>query len=208
MLNNYDNLIASVADWMVRTAQAELTAKMEELVTLCDETLRTSAKLRETRVRLQQPHIAQYVDLPSDYGKMHSVEIVHTSGKRTPVNPASAQQMANYANDTSLGYAQWYMIDGTELEFKPVPPADSETQYLLRYYKNVKPLGPSQASNEILAAYPSLYLWGTLAEARIYVKDQSWGEIWQNRFDDRLARANASSAAEEHTGPMTRHAPQ
>lgn len=82
------------------------------------------------------------------------------------------------------GVVDW-TIAGTTVVIDPIP----TTQITLSIigYATITPLdGVTTTSNWVLSAHPDLYLYGTLTEAAVYLRDDEHLPLWRAATDDVL----------------------
>lgn len=80
-----------------------------------------------------------------------------------------------------------YTIVGRDLLLAPVP--DAPYTLLLTYYAQIPPLSAQQPTNDILLAYPDLYLYAVLMESVPYSRSIVPLEIWAEYY--RAAQTDA-----------------
>jgi hypothetical protein len=75
-----------------------------------------------------------------------------------------------------IGAPLWYTIEGTSLVLGPTP--DTNLSAFVDYWAGLPALGPSVPSNWLLARWPSLYLFGSLACAEAYIGNDERVSGW------------------------------
>lgn len=83
---------------------------------------------------------------------------------------------------TNNGHA--FIMRGMVAELFPAPTVD--TDYTLDYVAAIRPLQGDFDSNWVSTYYADLYLYGTLKEAAVYLKDDARLGPWQQEFLRRL----------------------
>jgi hypothetical protein len=73
-------------------------------------------------------------------------------------------------------------------------------------YQKIPALTNSNTSNWVLASYPSVYLFGALQEANMYVKNTGEATMWNGRFESVLTEVNATNSAGLYAGPLVARA--
>jgi hypothetical protein len=84
------------------------------------------------------------------------------------------------------GQPRAYTNLGNDLKLTPVP--DAAYTISINYYSQLRSLGDSVPTNDVLAEYPSLYLYGSCLEGAIYLNDTEqtnrFGSVFQKALDD------------------------
>ena len=68
------------------------------------------------------------------------------------------------------------------------------------YYKKLDALSDSSPTNDILTNYPDIYLFGSLAEAELYLKNDQRAGLWDQRFLAGIRGANKDHARARRKG--------
>ena len=177
-LATYSNLTAAVAAWLNRS---DLTAVIPDFVTLAEgkiaRDLRLSAQIASTTLTTVAGN--QGVTLPSDLLEIENLTLTSTSppGALSVVTPEILDRKypVNYATGQPVVYAPI----GTQLLFGPTP--DAAYTVSLVYFQRFTALSTTP-TNWLLTNYPSIYLFGTLAEAAGYMMDPQASAMWTQRY--------------------------
>ena len=219
-LSDYNELIVSAQEWLIRVGLQELVDFLPEAVVLTEEDMKNRLRIRQLKYRAQADHNEEYEWLPDDYADMQSVKILHkedSNGRRleTPVNPLTNAQFDRMPFIRSSSFARNYTILGKQIRFRPVPtpiedgtPDAERPKFELVYYAKDNPLTAASPTNEILAVHPSLYLWGTLANSGQFLREKpEWIGKWESNYEGAMVKANEASKESEQSGPTARSAP-
>ena len=110
------------------------------------------------------------------------------------------------------GLPQGFTIVGNEMEFSPFPewdPASGTPEPVwpvceLAYYQRQN-LGPDDTdTNIVLTTYPGVYIFGSLVEAAPFIRDDGRVKLWQDKFNDAVAGANAEHERARTAGGQLR----
>ncbi|MDA1189408.1 MAG: hypothetical protein O2854_07010 [Chloroflexi bacterium] len=104
---------------------------------------------------------------------------------------AAAQALDSWAN-LKIAVGLWLNRSDIVLQIPAfITLAEAQFTKELRYYTAFTALGGAQASNDILAKAPDLYLYGTLLQAAPYLGDDSRIPLWKATYDASIARLNS-----------------
>lgn len=175
----YAELKTAAALWVART---DLTAVLDDFVTLAEARLKREILSRFTEVKVTAS-ATELMTLPTDLGQLLRVCIVvGTEDIQLDYLPARA------IDDGAPGQPEFYTVETAQLRLIPAP---SGTISVTIYYVPKLPalsLGP----NWLLINHPDVYLWATCCEAAKFLKD---GDD-EARFEQRLQSAAASLQAQ------------
>lgn len=179
--SDYSSLQTSVASFMAR---ADLTANIPDFVTLFETEANRRLRTRQQEVTQSTTPSSGSFPLPSDYltwktlkwngnGASKSLDFVQQSEfiDRFPDAPSAEPEVFTvYGTTDAVGKINIMPTDPGVLSFT--------------YYQKVTSLSTSNTSNWLLAAYPDVYLAGTMTEACVFTKDYDTAAIWKTRRDD------------------------
>ncbi|MGL4574043.1 MAG: phage adaptor protein [Burkholderiaceae bacterium] len=190
MISNYTELQNAVTRWTNRT---DLAAHIPDFVMLAEE--RIWAMLRAKALRLSfsvsYAAAAESVALPADCITVLSVRDVAT-GRSGDVDFINEDQYAQAQNAFFKPDKTQVIVTGRELVFAipPSTPGALEGRYLARE----PALSVSNATNQVLTWYPSVYLNATLLEAFDYLQDTEKVMRYAEKLKASIAQANAQNA--------------
>jgi len=200
-LSTYTELKASVADWLDRT---DLTDQIVDFITLAEASFNR---------RIRQPEMiekdaafsisGQYTTLPTDYLEIKRIVITSV----TPVitleylTPEELAMKKGYM--TGSGRPVYFTILGqtaNQLEVLPEP-SGTYTATII-YYKRIPAL--TSGTNWLLTNHPDIYLYGALAQAEPFIKNDERMPMWIARLDKELTDLRLQGEREMHSGSSLR----
>ncbi|MDV7394022.1 hypothetical protein RZS08_21765, partial [Arthrospira platensis SPKY1] len=98
------------------------------------------------------------------------------------------------------GLASMYAWQSGELVFDGV----GTVQGVL--YSEIPALSNSNPTNWVLDKHKSVYLFGALSEANLYIKNAEEATLWKSRFDGLLDELNGNSQRDTMNGPLVARA--
>lgn len=169
-LDTYANLKTEIADWLNKS---NLTTRIDSFIDLAEAQINRDLRTQDMEAVATSTASSNPIDLTASpftrYKKMRALKIV-SGGADYPLNYISPDMFnARYSAEAS-GFPEYYTIIGTSLYLDPAP--NSTYTYTAYYYQGLNPLSGSNTSNWVLANHPDLYLFGSLAAARMFLKKQ------------------------------------
>lgn len=187
-ITNLTELEAACANWLVR---ADLVARIPEFITLAESKLNREIRKRqgEVTVPLVGVPASRFIALPAAYSEGLDAWIM-------PPGASDWQELrfvdpARLAASTVAGQPRFWTIDGTNLGFeRPCDQAYSFTLRMLAKYA----LSVPNPTNDLLTDYPDAYLFGALAEAGPFLRDQDVLSMYEAKLDAAIKSINAKDA--------------
>lgn len=165
-------------------------------------TLTTSGLNRDLRVLEMQCVTTLYadgetIDLPSNFLEVESAYI-DAGGYRNPVLPLSERSQA--VHHDSAGRPYYYSIHKDTMTLMPVP--DSSYEMELRYYERLEDLSTDADTNDVMDAYPGLYLYGALTHAAVWAKDTESAQVYNSAYITELEKLEKQDIQRRYAGPI------
>jgi hypothetical protein len=183
-------LQTAVLKWLARD---DITADIQDCVTLAEAYFN-----RRLRVR-QQEHVIEItptdgsITVPDDYLAWR--RLTWLGEPEIDLEFVTPSILTRYYPTMAAGQPRMFTIEGSFLNFRPVDPGKLE----FNYFAKVPALLLPDDTNWLLAAYPDLYLAGTLAWANTLVQNTEQFQQWIMACDQILERAMLLS--EKTKGP-------
>lgn len=125
----------------------------------------------------------QYLALPADYHSMRSIRLLIPENDQEIFYRSPSQMIREPAPGRPF-----YFTVTSEIEFNRVP--DTNYNVEIQYYAKPTALSVSNASNEVLASDPNIYLFGALAACFIYANDSIEAQKYNALFISAVKGAN------------------
>jgi hypothetical protein len=181
-ITTYAELQTAVGNWLNRS---DLTSYIPDFIKLAESNIESDIMGFEPPPRFLETTASgttsgNTLAIPSDYASMISF-IVTIGGQSTSLQYISPTQAANFTNTS---YPRYYTPIGDNFQFSP--PLDGSYAYTLNYYKGLTAL--SSGVNWILTNAPDIYLYASLLQADIFLKNDprlsTWMPLYQNSLDN------------------------
>jgi hypothetical protein len=172
-LTTYNELKASVADWLNRT---DLTNVVPDFISLAEAQIERTLRTRQMIVRATASIDTEYSAVPADFLETKSIKL--NTNPVTALTFESIDSLDGLKSTTyiSPGKPQYFGIVGGQIRVLPVP--DGTYTAELIYYAKLNKLSSTVASNWLLSQAPDVYLYGSLMQAAPYLKDDARIQIW------------------------------
>lgn len=197
-LSTFAELKAATADYLNRT---DLTSQIPDFITLCEARLRRTIRTKHTSIlETTLPSGDTSITLPENMVEVLSVAFsgatLGSALVMIPYNVLLEQRRLN----TTAAIPRFCAIVGEALEFAPTPDDDYTVQ--IEVEGPFTPLSNAATSNWILDDYPDVYLYGTLAEAAPFLKDDQRIPVWNGRFQAAMDELDKARSRWQFPGPV------
>lgn len=174
-IGTYAQLQTAIYAWLLRasTDLVVTAAQVQNYIYLCEAELNRELRVRELEETDDLDTVAgtDYVALPADFKKIK--DIYHESAPYD-LSPLGTKGELKRKWGTDSGRPLDYTIHGANIYLGKVP--DAVYTLILDYYKAIPALTDAATTNAILTAYPDLYLYGSLHQAYLQIKDKENGD--------------------------------
>jgi hypothetical protein len=176
---NYSDLQSAVLAWVVRTGDTESTTRVPDFIRLFEAEANRRIRVRHnmTTTALTLTSGTSAVTLPA--GFLEEIELNYTDNDAR-LSRASFDTIDRARNVLQpTGQPALYAISGTQILFERS--ADADYALLLRYYAAWDIA--SDTTNWLLTYAPDAYLFGAVAEAAMFVRDDQLLSMAMQRRD-------------------------
>jgi len=199
-LSTYSDLKTSVANYLNRN---DLTDVIPDFIRLTEDKLNRELKVRANLARAETTTTngTEFYDLPSDMIELRNVtyETSSNSYALAYLSPESINR--EYGTYTS-GAPKAYTSLGTDIKIAPTP--DGSYTINISYYKKLINLSDSVSSNNILANFPDLYLFGSCLEGAVYLNDNEQVQRFAALFTNTLDSVRRIEESARYSGTVMR----
>ena len=175
----YSELQTAIEDWLAREDMT--TAQVKDFITLFEASVNRRLRVRQMETSTTLTPSSGSATLPTDYLAWRRV--TWTGSTRVELQYVHPSVLQQYYPDTPSATPTVFTIEGSTLKVRPVDGTGLE----FGYFQKVPVLSDSNTTNWLLTAYPDLYLFGSLVEARMFEVDEERAAVWKARRDEILA---------------------
>ena len=179
----YDNLVADVAQYLERTDTATL-AKIPTFIGLTEQKIAARLKILgiltvQTSVVNQNVNI---IDKPARWHKSVSMNVT-VAGRRTPMLLRTTEYLREYWPDPAQQDVPKFYADYDYTHWLIAPTPDAAYNFEVLYYERIQPLDSSNQTNWFTIYAPQAMIYGSLAEASMFLKNYEQAGMYRADFD-------------------------
>lgn len=187
-IRTYSGLQTGALRWLRRSNDTFTEADVPMLIALAEARIN-----RDLRISLMESTATLTIDsateaLPSDFQEVRALVLQTTPkvvlGLKTPQD-----LYTTYANGVA-GQPQHYSIIGSNLRTGPSPDASYTAELI--YYAKIPALSDSNTTTTVLTAHPDIYLYATLIEGAVYLKNDARLATWADLYQRAIGNVSAS----------------
>lgn len=206
-ISTYTELLTALENW---SANTEHTNRLPEFIALCEnriwyghgdesdplhsEPLKISAMEATTDLTIDEQEVAH----PTDFLYARRLYLDTIPKVDLTYMPPDRFWQSTQARLDTTGKPELYTNEGTNFVFAWSP--DSTYTGKLLYYKKLTGLSPSNDSNWIITNAPAMYLYGSMLEYYLYLRNDTEIQKYALLFSGAVNSINAMDKALRHSG--------
>jgi len=188
-MGSYIQLKSDVVAYSKRT---DLDSRMDTFVRFSEAVINKELRVSEMEVIAPISYTAAFNDLPTDYLEFRGFS-VNKDGLKSPVTFVTPDQIVGYqAADGYRNATIAAALHGGQIEIRPEPDAITPLTGEISYYAKLPTL-VSNPTNDVLDAYPMLYLTAMLVQLYLFLQDKTEMDTWLAMYADQLQQANKTA---------------
>lgn len=190
-LANYSNLQSAISTELNISTGGLATAVIQDAITRAEAKINRRTRLREAE-QLSYATLTSssaFLAVPTGMVELLNLRIRLASAADTAyeevkyVAPERLHEYYGGANDSE----QWHYTLRDQLEFDRAP---SSNHRVMMHYLKAWDIA-SDSTNWLLTNYPDAYLYGSLAECEMHVRNDERVPLWKTYFDDAIRELNS-----------------
>jgi hypothetical protein len=187
----YTQLVQDVADFLNRQ---DLTSVIPTFIRLAESRMNRTIRTRQMEYRVTAQIDRQFSTLPNDFLEMRNVQV--NSSPVTPLEYVTPQEADRQRARGIQGSPRYFSIVGNRMELIPVPTETIVVEMV--YYQKIPAISDAVSSNWLLDRHYDLYLYATLVQAALYLKDDP--SSWATLFDSALSEIEIDDVRSQFHG--------
>ena len=192
MITNYTELQTAISQWMHRT---DLALIIPDFIGIVEEKANRYLRTKDNEIYLAPTAIvSNRITIPVDTVAVKSLWL---NGYDAPIK---AQSLETVLSSSTNGLATLYAWQSNEFVFNGAGTVEGVL------YQRIPALSDLNPTKWLLTATPSIYLFGALSEANLYIKNSEEATLWKARFDGLLDELNGNSQRDTMNGPLVARA--
>ncbi len=184
-IDTFDKLVQEIIDYSHR---GDLDLKIPTFIEIAEVAMLANPdeilKVRGQEVRSLANTDGQYLALPDDFQAARGLRIV--TGENNSIN-LGYRAPSDIRYRTGTGQPNTFTVT-SQIEFDIVP--DTVYSVEIHYYKDPAPLTSDNQTNEVLARFPTIYLFGGLWQAFEFSLDTENSQKYRQLFIAAIKGAN------------------
>lgn len=186
-LDSFNNLKASIRNQSTRTEMSD--DNLEDFIQMAEAEMYSNAiapirfRSMESRQTATLSTSDRFLELPPNFLEMRRLKL-NLSGRDSDVKFMAPDQL-NLRGDS--GIPQFYSVT-SQIEFERVP--DSAYTAEMQLYIKLTALSTSNATNAILAQFPTVYLFGALWALWLQAQEEEKAEFYYGKFINAIRGVN------------------
>ncbi|MEY4718481.1 MAG: hypothetical protein RL563_1099 [Pseudomonadota bacterium] len=194
-ISTYSELVSAIGNWIHRT---DLGTVIPDFIRLAESRMQNDLDIRQLDVitTVTTTGGTNVVSLPTNFNQMKALSI--TSGGIVQVLDFLQPEMLlqKYGSQSST-FPRSYAIRGSNLLLGPTP--DGAYSLSMEYQATITGLTVSNATNDVLTAYPEAYLHCALIYAGQYTRDVELVAGMEQLYAADVTRINGQNWAQQAT---------
>ena len=176
---SYSQLQTDIADFLNRQ---DLTSVIPTFIRLVETRVNRVIRTRHMELRVLATITNQFSTLPTDFLEMRNIQI--NSDPVTALQYVTPQEADRIRQKQLQGPPRFFSVLSNRLELIPPPQEAIEAEMV--YYQAIPPLTDASPTNWLLQKNYDVYLYGALAQAATYLKDDpsAWVLLYNSALDE------------------------
>lgn len=199
MAATYSELKTEIAGLLHRS---DLTASIAGFISRAEARINRAVKPRaaETEATLTGVVSSRFIALPSGFNGAIALWIEQDGERDALQNRLPEDLDITSSNGTPCDWA----IDGTNVAFDK--PCESADTFYLRYFAKFA-LSDAAPTNWMLTNVPDLYLYASMIEASMFIRDDKWIAAWTQSYTEIIKDLKDSEHQNKSLAPLRTELP-
>lgn len=183
-VSTYAELQTAIANYLDRS---DLTTRIPEFITLAEAKLNRKLRLKEMHELSTKTltSASRLVDKPAGCMEIFNIDAKKASEADTEYEPLTSEYARFMYKHYGTGEPEYY-TERSQIEIDKTVSED----WTLRFDCLIKWDIATDSTNWLLTNYPDAYLYGSMLEAEMYVKNDSRFQLWQVNFAEVMKELN------------------
>lgn len=191
-MTTYATLKSDISGWLLRD---DLTSAIPSFIRLAEAAIKRDLRIRAMLKTSSLTLTGQSTPLPSDFLEANRVVLDSTTDQAIAFMPAEALYSSDAYHDS--GAPAFFTIEGANIVTAPDGTGES---LLLNYYRAFDALTDDADTNWLLTNAYDVYLYGSLAHASPYIKEDERVGLWVQGYNSAVSALNKSDRRSTFAG--------
>lgn len=181
-LATYDDLKNSIALWLGRVADAEITSAAADFIALAEAYINRNLRVRQMETVQTFTTTDGSTNVADDY--LAWKRLTWMGDVQQSLEYVIPDLLHRMHPTADAGIPTIFTIEGSNIIVRAT---DDDTSYEFLYYAKVPALASDNTTNWLLTEYPDLYLSASLAEANAFIINPDHAAKWVEKRDTIIA---------------------
>jgi hypothetical protein len=182
-LDTYSGLQDSIASWLARVADTQITGNAADFITLAEAHLNRNLRVRQMETVQTFTTSSGVASLSDDY--LGWKRLTYMATPRNAIAYRHPNDFEAMHPEVVEGVPVSFTIEGGAIKIRPY---DDDTEFEFLYYDKIEALSDDNTSNWLLTEHPDLYLAASLAEANAFLLNPEHATLWAQKRDTILGQ--------------------
>lgn len=193
---NYTDLIAQVVAYSQRS---DLASVIPDLVVFCEKKINRVLRDMNMEASRTTSPLTETTALPTDFVQLKTIVITWNGQKIVPTYVTPSQMDAlKTTSTTQTGDPAYFTVRANNIEVYPAPSSTYTYSMTISYVLRLVPLATT-ATNWLLTDHFDVYLYGTLAEVAMYVRDDGLLARYKPLYEEAVGALKAHNIDRKFT---------
>jgi len=175
-LADFADLKDSIASWLARVADTEITSNAADFVALAEAYFNRKLRVRQMETVSTFTTTDGSTNLSDDY--LAWKRLTWLGDTYVALEYVSPDMLVRMHPAVEAGTPSVFTIENNDIIVRPT---DDDTEFSFLYYAKVPALEDDTDTNWVLNEYPDLYLAASLAEANAFLINPDHSNLWAQK---------------------------
>lgn len=213
-ITDFDSLSASIKQWCARTQDQTFNNQIETFISFAEERIWNGVgdvrdPMYSPALRVKEMSVLTTVTMASSAGTIPDgslgIRRLSRTGDTIGLEYLAPDAFARRYAVSDTGQPLFYTIEGSQLR---VAPAGWAGDLNLLHYAKPAGISSSNPTNDMLTAYPLLYLSASLFEAFSFIRNGDMASSWLAKYRSQASGINRSASKVRHGGGKLKSQPR
>jgi hypothetical protein len=182
-VTTYDGLKDSIASWLARVADTQITGNAADFITLAEAHLNRNLRVRQMESVQTFTTSSGIANVSDDYLAWKRLTYLATPRNSIAYRHPSVFEAMH--PEVVEGVPVSFTIEGNSIKIRPY---NDDTDFEFLYYEKIAALDDDNTTNWVLTEHPDLYLAAALAEANAFLLNPEHATLWAQKRDSILGQ--------------------
>lgn len=190
-INDFASLQTAIADFMNRT---DATSVIPSFITLAEAEMNRKLRVRQMVARATAIVSSEFESVPADFCGALAMTLDYTPPIQLEFCDADKINFEKSKWSGTTGNPAIYSVQDDDLQLFPAPSGPFTARMV--YFRTIPAISASRLTNWLLTKYPDCYLYGSLSQAGMWLRNEPRLPDWVATFEQILTNIQAANEVE------------